>query len=315
MGKSSSPTFVSPFESQTQKPSAVPGLPTADQDPWGGPDPSHWQPEAIQTNVSIALGDSWNQTELVLIATLTKFNGGSSKIKLCLHRSLTLPAQNASLTYTRSGTQVLLKFNKSRRSKSGDFEFELRLKQGEGPAWDDVFESHVAFVQLENFKDWFPIDFRDVVKDADDMLSPVPPELRNLGKGTLLDSENVNARDKSADHFPSLGMADPNFGQDIQADRDFPVPGSRIHNEYPRANGENRITSVGHGNTLVMIKAMLHFSVMPTHGPSMRPRWSQFPLVRLSLAARICALEWVHPHVPSRPNHRGLDRYVEREKM
>lgn len=168
----------------------------ADQDPWGGPDPSHRQPAAIQTHASIALGDSWNQTEPVLIATSTKSNGGSSKIKLCLHRSL------------------------------------------------------------------------------------------NLGKGTLLDSENVNARDKSADHFPFLGMADPNFGQNIQADRDFPVPGSGIYNRYPRANGENRITSVGHGNTLVMIKAMLHFSVMPTHGPSMRPRSSQFPLVRLSSAAR-----------------------------
>ena len=327
---------------------------------------------------------------------------GPQKIKLRLHRSLNLGAPRASLTYTIGGTQASLKFNKSQKNKSGDSNFELVLNRGEGPAWGDLFESHVAFVQVEGFKDWFPVDFRDVVRDANEMLSQILPEAQNLARGNLLDPENVSARDRNADYFPFLGMADPNFGQDIHGDRYFPVPGSGIHNEFPNGNGENRITAVGHGNTLVMIKAPAPFKLayicfdrrnqaeeakfgVPSGGgwheigdpaetvfnsleneaalfgyansrPASAPPSNGFAYGLTDIAVfrmlkpgtalvtasgpttasedasgwqnrgqqsspggrnfhwfafhqphEICALEWVHPHIPSRTNHLGLE--------
>ena len=121
------------------------------------------------------------------------------------------------------------------------------LAPGAGPQWGGLLENKVAFVQPEGWQDWFPLDFRNVVKPAEEMLALVPPAKQKLGKGTLLDPENVSVQKRSDKTFAFQLMGASDFGADINGDRYFPVPGSGIHNEYPR-DGQQRITAVGHGN-------------------------------------------------------------------
>jgi hypothetical protein len=281
------------FSSQ-RKPSQNMEFPYSKQDPWGGSDASKWRPEAIlanavsealndgwsqsnvkdvlvalpvkmqfsnlrtygdgQTNASLSFGTNWNFTQPPVIAILLLKKTGEMKLRLRLHRSFDLSKRGLQLSYSVNGQKKNKHFEEFTRSSEGDFEVVWEPSPSETPEWGNLFQNNVAFIQPDGWKDWFPIDFRDVVRPASELLAQIPIAKRQLGKGTLLDPENVSVQgkeDKSA--FPFLGMQNENFGKDINADRYFPVPGLGIHNEFIQ-DSKSVITAVGHGNTLVMIK-------------------------------------------------------------
>jgi len=277
---------------QGRKPSENAPLPSAKQDPWGGSDTKKWQPEAVlanavsealndgwadpeakdvlvalpakmqisslrpygdgQTNAALNFGSAWSFPQPPMIATLLSKKNGDIKFKLRLHRSYDLNNHGLQMTYNLAGQKKIKHWQKMTRTPEGDFEVEWQVGSAEAPEWGDLFKNNVAFVQPDGWQDWFPLDFRNVVKPASELLAQVPVVKQKLGHGSLLDPENVSVQGKNDGSFPFLNMQSETFGKEINADRYFPVGGSGIHNEFPE-NG-TRITAVGHGNTLVMIK-------------------------------------------------------------
>jgi hypothetical protein len=282
---------------KTRRPSSNAALPDPGQDPWGGPD--HWRPEAIvanavsemlnagwreagvedvlvalpvkmlnsnlnpydnQVNASLSLGEGWSQSKPVLIAQLVKYKEGKYKLTFRFHNSLANVNKGVEVTYERQGKVLTRNIPLSRQTASGDFEFEWQIGGNGAPEWGDLFANRVAFVRPVGWKDWFPVDFRDVTRGADELLNQVPVEKRKLGKGTLLDPESITSQGRDNDSYPFLAMGNESFGKEINGDRYFPVDGPGIHNQFPSGNAITT-TAVGHGNTLVMEKPPAPFKL------------------------------------------------------
>jgi len=286
-------------DKQSRTLSADGQLPSGKGDPWGGSQSAQWSAEAVlanavsemlnagysepnvagvllalpvsmeysslrpygdgQTNASLNFGAGWAPKAPPLTASLITYRTGARKLTLKFHRSLPLEGKAIKL---RLGNNAVgdKSLPAKGRNVDGDFEFTWAMNVGEGPQWGGMFDNRVAFVQPDGWQDWFPLDFRNVVKSADEMLKLVPPAKQKLGKGTLLDPENVSVQKRGDQTYAFQLMGAPNFGADIHGDRYFPVPGSGIHNEFPK-DGQTRITAVGHGNTLVMEKAPAPFKL------------------------------------------------------
>ena len=269
-------------------------LPTFPSDPWGGPNPSNWKPEAMlansvsealnagwaesgarevlvaypvkmkpsterpygdgQTNASISFGAGWDQMQPPLVATLVKLENGEQSLSLRFHYTLPLGNRGVTLRYAGGSKH----WDSLQRMANGEFVAQWRFRNE--LSWGDLFSNRVAFVQIDGWQDSFPIDFRDVVKSESEMLSAVPEPKRKFGKGDLLDPLKVSVRNMAGDEFPFLAMKSPSFGKEVNGDRYFPVPGNGIHAEYPERGGK-RITAVGQGNTLVMEKSPAPFKM------------------------------------------------------
>lgn len=279
-----------------RKPSQATILPSAQLDPWGGTDSKKWQPEAImanaasevlneawaesnikevlvaiplkmqfsslrpyddgQTNATFNFGQGWNSERPPLIAALQSYTDGSTKLKIRFHQSLKLPQPGVQIQFADGSSHH---WDQTLKTKDGDFEVEWKSQNG--PAWGDLFQNRVAFVKPDGWNDWFPLDFRNVVRSVNELLAQVPGTKQNLGKGNLLDPEKVSVQGKNDGSFPFQKMGDDSFGQDINGDRYFPVPGNGIHAQFPVGNGQMQTTAVGQGNTLVMIKAPAPFKL------------------------------------------------------
>jgi hypothetical protein len=273
-----------------RKPADLGRLPYSELEPWGGPEKTNWKPEAVlanavsqalndgfsdsnvkdvlvslpvqmrysgndrrvygdgQTNAAVDLGDGWVEKEPILIASLWLFKNGQQKVKFQFHKTLkNVEGRGLEISYGGKTKKI----DPGIVTSEGHFVFEWKPTSDETPKWGDLFGNRVAFVRPVGWNDWFPIDFRDVVRPASELLEQVPADKRALGKGTLLDPEGVSVQGKDGDAIPFFGMKSESFGAVLKGERYFPVPSNDepkgIHNVF--SNG--RATAVGRGFTTV----------------------------------------------------------------
>ena len=215
-----------------------------------------------QTNASLSFGKGWSQSQPQFVASLILFKSGESLIRFRLHSSLSFSSDELVLHYSVNGKSVEVSIPGKRETSSGDFvaEWNPAFAKNGAPVWGTLYQNHVAFVRPKSWTDWFPVDFRDVVKSNSELLAELPESWQKLGRGTMLDPENASVQGSKDDSVPfdNAQMESANFGSDINGERFFPVPGSGIHNEFI-LDGQTVTTAVGHGNTLVMRKAPSKF--------------------------------------------------------
>ena len=264
-------------------------LPTASHDPWGGADPAKWRPEAVlanavsealndgwamtgarevlvafplkmykgsvrpygdgQTNSSFTFGQTWTAKQPPLVATLVRTVDGNTHLKFRFHRSLIFGQDGIRLEYMRDGQTLQKVLNGLKKTGQGDYEVEWLPTGSETPQWGDLFQNHVAFVQGLGWTDWFPIDFRDVVRTKEQLLAVVSEARRNLGPGTLLDPEKISVQGQTGTDTPFDKMGSPAFASELQSTKYFPIG---IHNTYSLQGVGDVITAVGNGTTVVI---------------------------------------------------------------
>jgi hypothetical protein len=211
-----------------------------------------------QTNALVSLGDNWNQKQPPLVASLLLFQNGGVKIKLRFHRSLSFGAEpSIEIAYVASSGTRSGKLGPVTRSADGDYETEWAPSAQEMPAWGTMFQNQVAFVRPTGWKDWFPIDFRNVVLSNSQLLDTVPAEKRRYARGTLLDPERVSVQGLNTVEFPFQKIGAPGFAQDVVAQRYIPINPPGIHDKFYQDNGALIPTAVGNGSTLVFPNAQM----------------------------------------------------------
>ena len=251
--------FASHVGISKRSPSSTDQLPTATLNPWGGNDPQKWTAEAIlanaasaalnagwsqaavkdvlvalpvqmsfsglrpygdgQTNAAVGFGPNWIFPEPPLVATLIQFNTGASALSLHFDSAVIKKAGKVRLQFQDT---ILL----SNDVAVGQQEVAWGIEANQGPQWGDLFGNRVSFVQVPGSQDWFPIDFRNVVKTADEMLSQIPLDKRNLG-------QRQSARPRARECAKEVG-------------RRFPIPKHGRRTLRPRHQCRPVFPSSGH---------------------------------------------------------------------
>jgi hypothetical protein len=205
-----------------------------------------------QTNALATFGQFWNQKRPPLVVILAILKTGGSALKFKFHGSLVFTEPSVEVAYLKNGTPHFKKFGILSKNSDGDYEAVWQPNNDEAPIWGSMFQNNVAFVRLGGWNDWFPVDFRNVVIPNQQLLNQVPPSLRVLGKGSLLDPERVSVQGQATSAFPFQKMGDPLFGSDIEATKYFPVQPPGIHNSYYTDDGKVITTAVNNGATVVI---------------------------------------------------------------
>jgi hypothetical protein len=213
-----------------------------------------------QTNALGTFGNAWTQKQPQLISTLVTLSSGLTQLKFRFHRSLVLSEPQVQFIYWADGKKREKTIGEMKKSAEGDFEFEWKPTDQDGLKWGDLYKNQIAYIRPKGWKDFFPVDFRDVAVPNKELLNQMPLDKQKLGIGTLLDPENVSVQGQNTSEFPFQKMGDPNFGKArLNAEKYFPVVG--IHNFFFTENGSKIQTAVNDGATVVIPKGIAPFKM------------------------------------------------------
>jgi hypothetical protein len=209
-----------------------------------------------QTNASISFGKFGNFGKISqesgtisppVVASWITFTNGTHELRIRFQKMSKLdPSLPGKLTYTLKGVQQTKLFKDIREISPGTYEVAWAVGDA-SIEWGDLYQNHVAYFQPPGLSEVFPVDFRDVVVSAPDLLAKVSPDKQSLGKGNLLDPEQVSVQLLGVTNaIPFDLLTKNNFAQDLNASHYTPVIG--IHNDFL-----GQATAVGNGDTTVIL--------------------------------------------------------------
>jgi hypothetical protein len=284
--------------------SKMPILPTANNQPWGGSDPTRWRPEAIMANyMSEALNTAWSQPDVVdaiaampvkmqnsgfrefgdgqsnaapsfewwhesrppVMATVVHFGSSPSKISFRLDRALPIPTGDFDIRYSISDVPRLVRLT-AKKDANGDWRADWVVPQE--LTFRDPRFTPILLIQPANWADWFPIWFRFPVRSIADLKTTVPSNLATFADGgDIADHEKMSIQSTG---FHGVSVRDALINHNFQGNYTGPFEPVSIHATFPW-NGHSYTTGVGGGWTWVANQPPAPFKIMYTCFEKRRP--------------------------------------------